>query len=171
MTAVISAPASEVIGHRYARRAQGGEHIGHLLTRSWEHVARRGRPALCGATAQKWRPVELFDDPGKFRDCPECSAAAGLTAPRTAPVRIAPAAAAPRGLPVDVAPVVAAAQPTQADRTRARARFRRSFRLADEARGYVPLDNEAGAAFAATRGVADGWPIPLTACSPKTPEN
>lgn len=127
--AVVSVPAAEVIGHRYARRAIGGERIGHLLTRGWEQQQQqpgRGQPAICGARAQKWRAVELFGDAGAFRNCPDCTTAAGLDAPRQ-PVRIAPDEAKPtagRIVGIDFTPVE---HLTQSERTQRRAAFRDSF--------------------------------------------
>lgn len=120
-TTVVAEPRDHVLTDRYATRAKGGEKVGHLLTQSWtEQPGRRGRPALCEVRAQVWKPVALFTDPGEFRDCPGCSAAAGLDAPRD-PVRIAPAPPprSPRPAP-DYTPVV---HLTQADRHARRARF------------------------------------------------
>lgn len=166
MTAVISVPLADVIGHRYARRAVGGAHLGHLLTRTWEAPPGRGRPALCGARATKWKPTDVFAEPGKFQDCPDCTRAAGLDTPRTA-VRIAPADPQPTGGRRAGLAVTPVEHLTQAERTQRRTTFAATFR-ASRRGDYVPLDGEAAAVFQAHRGVADGWPIPLTRCTPKT---
>lgn len=82
-------PDAEVIGHRYATRSQTGEKVGHLLTRTWSEDRRGLRPALCGLKRQRWRAVELFTNAGEFRDCIDCSIAAGLV--QREPVALVPA--------------------------------------------------------------------------------
>lgn len=85
----MSAPTLDLIGHRYAARS--GEKLGHLLTRTWtEGAGAAGRPAACGMRRQKWRAVHLFDDPGAYRDCPDCDLAAGIAAPEPKPLDTAP---------------------------------------------------------------------------------
>lgn len=136
--AAVAEPATEVLNDRYATRAKGGEKVGHLLARSWlEEPGRRGRPALCGQLAQKWRPVGFFDDPDSFTDCLDCSTAAGLVRPQGPTVRLAPEAPRRRVDPLSITP--AAPPLTQAERHARRLAFRDSFVLAAEARGYVPV--------------------------------
>lgn len=71
---------------------------------------------------------------------------------------------------IAIASITPAPEPlTQAERTGRRAAFAASFQLCDEARAYVPHDDERGRVYAAQQGLADAWPIALTPCTnPRT---
>lgn len=123
MTAVVSVPAAEVIGHRYAARRKEAQHVGHLLTRTWEKAPGRGRPALCGVVAQNWRAVDSFARPESFHDCADCSRLAGIVPPP--PTRIAPPPRPRVGRTVDLHALSAgSAASSQAERVARRVGFR-----------------------------------------------
>jgi hypothetical protein len=168
VTVTVISDLADVIGHRYAARNPGStDLIGHLLTESYAADARRGRPALCGLR-RRWKAVSLFATPEAFRDCAECTAAAGIKEAPRPPVRIAPTAPKSQAgrHTGRAAPAVGT---TQAERTAARAVFLQSLTHREGRRiggGYVDRDAALRAAsYRAHRGIADGWPVPLTPCT------
>lgn len=169
MTTAIADPAADVIGHRYACR---NDQLAHALTRRWiEGNGQRGRPAVCGRRASKWRALHLFDEPDRYRPCPDCDQALGIHTPPPKPLDTAPK---PRPYRPPLAPeqTVRArlVDPAHAHRCiPAEHSILRSHApyapLAPEALGYVPGSYlERVEMYRQWSGNADTWPIPLTPC-------
>lgn len=132
--AVVAAHPTLASG-RYGVLSSNGGRVSHLLTKSWPEDGRKTRPALCGERRMRWQAVTVIDPHGAFAACVRCDdIAADLVAPR-APERFAPKSQAiphvPEGIECGVP------QLTQAERTLARRRFRRSFELSDDAKRYL----------------------------------